>query len=235
MGHRDASSFVYPATWLVQSVQEKGLLRTLKIAYNVFVDLGFDWRHGTETTRWVAVESFDTPSRNKTHAVHYQASKVRPLKQLLHRLELPTDGAFIDLGCGKGRVLLLASQAGFKRVGGVEFCSRLCTQARSNVVLFRRRFPKAAPIEVVETDAASHQFRGDETVFYLYNPFHEVVLAQTLRNLARSLREFPRQIWVIYNTPVHHDTILQSGYFGRHERLEIGGTEFRVYSDFQGV
>lgn len=223
---------MHPANWLVHSLQEKGLLRTLKIVYNVVADFGFDWKHGTETTRWVKVDSFETPSDNKAHAVHYQASRARPLLQLLQRLQLPKNGAFVDLGCGKGRVLLLAADHGFKRVVGVDFCSQLCRQARKNAALFQRKHPGVSAIEVVESDAADHEFSGDETVFFLYNPFNAVVLARTLTNIAQSVRKNPRAIWLIYNTPLHHETIVQDGQFGCHEHFEIGGTEFRVYSDF---
>ena len=46
---------------------------------------------------------------------------------------------FLDLGAGKGRMLLAASRYPFRRVIGVELSDRLAAIARSNVAAFRLR------------------------------------------------------------------------------------------------
>jgi hypothetical protein len=91
------------------------------------------------------------------------------------------------------------------------------------------------PIEIIESDVTHFLFRGDETVFFLYNPFTPVVLAQTLQNIAFYVSAVPRAIWLIYNTPLHHHTICEDGRFERSELLEIDGTDFRVYSQFKAA
>jgi SAM-dependent methyltransferase len=221
-----------PGNWLVQSLRDRGPVRTLKVAVNVLADLSFDWKHGTDTMKWVDVDLFETASQNKSRAVRYQATKVRPLAKLLGELRLPTTGSFVDLGCGKGRVLLIASQLGYRRVVGVEFCAHLCRQARENVDRFRARHPNCSPIDVIESDVALYRFAGDESFLFMYNPFDEVVLKQMMDNIRNSVRRMPREIWLIYNTPIQHETIQRKGDFGRCEQYEIGGTTFHVYSQF---
>jgi hypothetical protein len=49
---------------------------------------------------------------------------------------------FIDMGSGKGRMLLLAAEPPFRRIIGVEFASDLDALARSNVKTYRN--PKAS-------------------------------------------------------------------------------------------
>jgi SAM-dependent methyltransferase len=122
--------------WLFRSLQKRGLLRTIKVACSVAADFSFDWRHRTETMRWAPAHAFETFSHNKVYATNYQATTVRPLVRLLRKLQLPTQGTFVDLGCGKGRVLMIASEFGFRRVVGVEFCAELCRQARANASCF---------------------------------------------------------------------------------------------------
>lgn len=221
-----------PGNWLVQSLRDRGPVLTLKVAVSALADLSFDWKHGTDTMKWVEVDSFETASQNKPRAVCYQATKVRPLAKLLGKLQLPTTGSFVDLGCGKGRVLLIASQLGFRRVIGIEFCTRLCRQARENVHRFRARHPNCSVIDVIESDVALYEFAGDESVLFIYNPFDEVVMKQMMDNIRNSVRRMPRDIWLIYNTPIQHETIQREGDFGRCEHYEIGGTTFHVYSQF---
>lgn len=221
-----------PGNWFLQSLRDRGAVQTLKVAVNVLADLSFDWKHGTDTMKWVDVDLFETPSKNKSRAVRYQATKVRPLAKLLGELQLPTTGSFVDLGCGKGRVLLIASQLGYRRVVGVEFCALLCRRARANVDRFRAQHPNCSPIDVIESDVALYRFAEDESVLFMYNPFDEVVMKQMMDNIRNSVRRMPREIWLIYNTPIQHETIQREGHFGRCEQYEIGGTTFHVYSRF---
>lgn len=38
--------------WALNTMREKGLVRTAKVATSVVSDLAFDWRCGTDTTRF---------------------------------------------------------------------------------------------------------------------------------------------------------------------------------------
>jgi SAM-dependent methyltransferase len=219
-----------PFVWARDSIRRRGLIRTSQIASSTAGDFLFDLRYGTDTRRWVEAEELDTDSENKAHAAHYQATKARPFLKLLRRLELPPGSVFVDFGSGKGRVLLLAAHHGFRRVVGVEFSPRLCALARRNVTAFSTVGVLLSPIDVVEADVTAFEISSDLNIFYFYNPFNAPVLSKVLDNMRRSVKAAPRKLWLIYNTPKHHELIHQSGLFGSCSRHEIGGTEFKVYT-----
>ena len=219
--------------WAVQSTREKGVVSTIKIACNVVMDLRFDWKYGTDTMRWVHQDALDTGSDNQSHSAPYRATKVRPLLQLLDRLDLPRESTFVDIGSGKGRVLLIASQFGFRKVVGIEFSGELCAIARRNVEAFSRKAKQLSSIEVIEIDAAKYRFDADDRVFFMYNPFDAFIVSKVLDNIRNSLEENPRPIWLIYNTPKNHDVIKRSGVFQSDSFYEIGGNRFRVYTNEQ--
>ena len=214
---------------LIESLRQKGLLETLKSAARILADYRFDWKYGTDTMRRVDVDSFDTDSGYRAHATPYQASKARPLMKLFHELRLPKDGILVDLGCGKGRVLFVAAQLGFKKVVGIEFCAQLCRNARKNAELFLKKYPSSSAIEVIEADVSRYEFNGDENIFFLYNPFDSVVLADVLERINTSAVKTPRDMWMIYNNPVLHDIVLQNQLFVEYNRYEIEGEIFHVY------
>jgi tRNA1(Val) A37 N6-methylase TrmN6 len=157
----------HPIRRLSESLRRHGVLETLKSAARIIADYRFDLKYGTDTMQQVEVDSLDTNSGNKAHARRYQASKARPLLKLFRTLALPADKVFVDMGCGKGRVLLLASQFGFRRVVGLEFSALLCRKAEMNIAQFSRRNARSTVIEVVETDIALYEFKEDENVFFL--------------------------------------------------------------------
>jgi SAM-dependent methyltransferase len=193
------------------------------------MDLRFDWRYGTDTMRWVNRNELDTRSANQSHSAPYRATKVGPLLDLLNKLQLPRTSTFVDIGSGKGRVLLIASQYGFRKVVGIEFSGELCATARKNVELFFRKATRHSPIEVIEADATEYKFQGEDQVFFMYNPFDGFILAKVIENLRRSLEANPRRVWLIYNTPLHHEVIKSAAIFKSDSFYEIGGNHFRVY------
>jgi SAM-dependent methyltransferase len=197
------------------------------------MDLGFDWKYGTDTMRWVDRSALETRSDNRSHSAPYRATKVRPLLQLLSKLHLPRNCNFVDIGSGKGRVLLIASRYGFRRVVGIEFSGELCAIARRNAELFFRKTKPLSSIEVVEADATRYSFEAADRVLFMYNPFDGVIMAKVVDNIRRSLEENPRRIWLIYNTPLHHDVIKRAALFQMDSFCEIGGNHFRVYSNYE--
>jgi SAM-dependent methyltransferase len=218
-----------PIEWALTSIHKRGLLKTFEIAMSTLVDIEFDLYYGTDTTRRVDMDSLEFESENKVHAVLYQATKTRPLRKLMRRLNVPKNGTFVDLGSGKGRTLLVAMQLGFEKIIGVEFSPELCAVARKNIEIFSSH--SHSRVEIVESDVSKYQFDPHSNVFFMYNPFDKVVMDRMIENLRNSLLQSPRQIWLIYNTPLCAELLDNAGLFFSHQDFEIGGTKFRVYNN----
>ena len=142
--------------------------------------------------------------------VGYAPTPLNHLQNLLLQLPIgdPSDFAFVDLGCGKGRTLFVAAQHGFRPVIGVELNPRLAEIARSNV----RAFAEAAPsqqcaVGVFCGDAVTYEFPPTPTVVFLFNPFGADTLRGVLANLERSLARVPRRVLVAYFNAVHRGVL----------------------------
>jgi len=118
-----------------------------------FGDLDYDWEHSVDTTRsnvgfgtqflagvmarpyfatepWLFQQIMDALARSiQQSAVSIQSSASSEPKAC-DRLR---DFTFVDLGSGKGRVLLMASHYPFKRIIGVEFIPELHQVAQENI------------------------------------------------------------------------------------------------------
>ena len=152
------------------------------------------------------------------------------MRSLLRKLDLPKNGAFVDLGSGKGRVLLIATQFGFTRIIGVEFSRELCEVARANVTTFARKTQVTPGIQIVESDVANYLIEPEYNVLFMYNPFDAVVMAKFLVNLRTSLTQFPRKLWLIYHYPLHQEAIIKSELFRACQEFDLGGEVFKVYN-----
>ncbi|HYE49999.1 MAG TPA: class I SAM-dependent methyltransferase [Azospirillaceae bacterium] len=215
--------------WLGRNLRRKGVLGVGDFALSLATDWWFDLRNGTSTAGRIPTSSIRTDSANLRHSVHYQATKTRPFVKLMRRLDLPRRGVFVDVGCGKGKVLLIADAMGFSKVVGIEFSPDLCAVARDNVARVARRRGLRSEIQVVECDVVDYPIGEEETVYYIYNAFDDVVLAAFLANLAASLARAPRKVWLIYHIPVHKAVAERADGLRLTGEYLVGGTEFAVF------
>lgn len=216
----------------LRSIRKSGLRATLEVAVASVLDLTFDWRYGTETRRVVWNTDFEAGLENRDHAFSYQATKAKPFLDLMLRLPLPPRSTFVDVGSGKGKVLLLASQLPtMARVVGLELSPLLCEQARRNVRIFEKSGKLRAPILVIAADASSRVPEASENVFFLYNPFDGTVLSAFLLRLRESLAASPRQVWILYSVPVHAAVLDASDLVFRIGSHALGGNQVHVYSN----
>jgi hypothetical protein len=51
----------------------------------------------------------------------------------------------------------------------------------------------------------------DAKVFHFYNPFLNETLRRTVAELARSLRESPREAWIVFGSPWQMSRLLTAG------------------------
>jgi SAM-dependent methyltransferase len=114
---------------------------------------------------------------------------------------------FIDLGCGKGRALLIASRLCFKQIIGVEFAHELVQIAKAN--LAKMHIYNAT---VIHTDAAEFSFPEGDLVVYLFNPFTEQVMLKVVANLRNCQA---KKLYVIYTNPVCAEVFDSSGFLSR--------------------
>ena len=177
----------------LSQVKKIGLKRLILSGYSFFYDRYYDAKYGYDTCSWVPVEKLDVEDSQKEHAVIYQATRVIPLRRLFKKLNIPKDHSFIDIGSGKGRVLLIAAEYGFEEVKGIEFSSNLTAIANKNISKYRTQYKSNTFFDVINIDAAHYKFNNIEDVFFLYNPFDEVILEKVLDNICKSLKEHKKQ------------------------------------------
>jgi SAM-dependent methyltransferase len=93
------------------------------------------------------------------------------------------DYTFVDIGCGKGRMLLIASELPFRQVIGVELNGELASIAAKNAEVWRETHLATAPIHVIHQDATKIARPAGNCLFFLYNPFGPEVLRKLLAHL----------------------------------------------------
>jgi hypothetical protein len=190
-------------------------------------DAEYDWEHRVNTTS--AAVGWRDRLLGIFHSP-YQPTDSALFREMLEALRQQADDfhnfVFIDLGSGKGRTLLMASDYPFRRIVGVELLPALHQIAQENLSKYRSEKQKCFALESVCANAVEFAFPVEPTVLYLFHPLPESGLIRVIDNLERSLQAHPRAMYVLYhNPPVEH--VLNQ----RAALKKIGGThQYAIYS-----
>jgi len=133
----------------------------------------------------------------------YHPSHPKFVRSLLGSLKIDySQYTFVDLGSGKGRVLLIACEYPFRRIIGVEFAKQLHDIAQRNIASYRGS-RECADITSVWLDVAEFTIPIEPIIFFMFNPFRPPVMREVIGNIVGSLQKYPRPCLLIYDTPYH--------------------------------
>jgi SAM-dependent methyltransferase len=189
----------------------------------------FDLLHGIDTGGHIQGANLSAVSLSGLYNTEYGSISPAVLMQALSGLAIPyEDFSFIDIGCGKGRALLVAAQFPFRHLLGVEIAGELCDIARANVAT---NLNWAARISIVNEDATKIAYPDGPLLLFLYNPFFAPVFRRFLKNLERQLRRSPRPTYLLYALNPRFVKVLNSFPFLK----ELSDTGYSLSSDDDGT
>src|SRR5262249_30854542 len=149
---------------LKSSLARHGLWGTLtlipkNIAYALdrrrhHTDSAFDLRFGTDTSESLGLGGLTIASSNIGASNQYQAIYRRRFEEIMSSIAIAHQHfVFIDVGSGKGKALLLASEFPFKRIIGVEFARELHETDVRNIEIYRSATQRCHDVSSICVDA----------------------------------------------------------------------------------
>ena len=122
------------------------------------------------------------------------------------------DYTLVDIGCGKGRVLMLASEFAFREIVGVELNPRLARVARKNLRKFGRKGRIAIPglknetwgtrrVRIMEGDALAVPVPDGPVALFYFNSFEREMAEMWLARLGEVAHGRSHSLDLIYIHP----------------------------------
>jgi SAM-dependent methyltransferase len=205
-------SVVLSQTWLTPVFKTLGRARCR----------AWDLVHGVDTCGEIPLLDLDFESKHKTPGLEYQSHHPKIIRAGLMSLKIRhQDYSFVDFGCGKGRVLLVASEFPFRKITGIEFAPQLAETAKRNLRTYRARNQKCFEMEAITADATEYELAHEPQVLYFYSPFARSVMDQIVHNIEDSLQKSPRDLLVLFSGVLG----MRDSAFGsrpQYERLQRG-------------
>ncbi|MCF8258686.1 MAG: class I SAM-dependent methyltransferase [Flavobacteriales bacterium] len=209
--------------YLFYTLKNRGLVRTCAMGYR-------EWRKerelGIRTFGMTKAETCPTCCGEQAGGHLYQPSSWVLFKQAMAALPFSVKGkVMLDVGSGKGRAMVLAAEAGFAKVIGIEYASGLVDVAHVNIERVRPRFPDTV-FELHDGDAIAFALPKDVDVAYLFNPFDAEALGRWMTTM---MPQICRPLHIIYMHPVFAH-VLDSFSPALSELHRGDRDEFRIYT-----
>lgn len=176
----------------------------------------FDVAHGLDTSGYSsAAQCASGDEAMASQITCYGGSQPSIVRAVLAKLPFCEQYAFVDLGCGKGRPLAVASEFPFRRIVGIEIAPDLAAIARRNAEIIASRHADRRSIEIEVGDATKATPPGERVVYFMYHAFGEALMARLVENIERELRQGLQHAFFVYYNPVHAGVIDRSPCFER--------------------
>ena len=181
----------------------------------------FDVEHDVDTSGYLSAAECAPDAAMASQIWPYAGSQPSIVRAGIALLPDHAQYAFVDLGCGKGRTLMVASEFSFARLVGVEISPDLAGLARRNAAVIAQRDPRRAPIEVRVGDATAMRPPAERVVYFMYNPFGRPLTETLVDGLERQLANGVQHAFLIYYNPVFGDVLDRSPRLARWQAETI--------------
>ncbi len=149
------------------------------------------------------ITSIQTPDAHDYATISYAG-----INSILRHLAPSCTDVFVDIGCGKGRLVCCAARYLLAGVYGLDISPTLCTIAQRNAKRLRGR---RTPVTIVTADTQKWDY-GNSTILFLFNPFRRETLGRVLARVRDSLQAHPRASRLVYVIPECESTLPAAGW-----------------------
>ena len=189
--------------------EDKGRWVENKVAWRRFrarsprehiINQAFDRRHGTETAEEIPLAQTGVPLEDAARGNGiYRPMWESEFHAALAALDSCFRGfTFVDLGSGKGKVLMLASEYPFARIVGVEYSPGLHAIAQRNVARYRSPTQLCNVLQPVLGDARHYRLPDGPIVCFIFNAFDPGTMQKVMQNIEDDLGSRAVPGYVIY-------------------------------------
>lgn len=167
------------------------------------------------------------------HGSRYSCSTQKEIFPILDHCHIHPSchDAIFDFGCGKGGGMISFLDYGFKRVGGVEYETKIYEIAKENF----NKLDISNEVELLNDDARNIKtLLDDYNWFYFFYPFDKEIFTVVIDNIKDSFIRKKRKIHVIYYTAMEYRFLLETGIFRLTNQFTVDSRQ-RVVGVFETI
>lgn len=177
--------------------KDKGILKKLKNSAVNTANSVIDGFLHVNTTKAMFLSEHD----NKVNYM-YEPFPYLKMWRLFKNFSFSESDGFVDIGCGKGRVLVGAALSGCVNIYGIDISEELLEYAEKNLAECKKKNADLK-YKLLCMDAKDFTFTPDINKVFFYNPFSYRIFLKVMKALKKSVEDNPRDVTIFLAGPEH--------------------------------
>lgn len=120
--------------------------------------------------------------KNGFHA--YEPTPYRVLISIFRSVDINENDVFIDVGCGLGRVLIVALKMGYKNVVGLDIDEKNVDICKNNLIRVTKK-NKEGFYKVINVSSEDFCIKNNYNTFFFFNPFELKHFIKFVRKISK--------------------------------------------------
>jgi hypothetical protein len=197
----------------------------------------FDEEYGTDTSGLVSGGGLFSGHEHDRFSVAYYGMSPSRMRRALARWRETSGTAdvseytFVDIGSGKGRAMMLASELPFREMVGVELNASLHQAAEKNLEMWHESGRALSPMRLVQGDALGLSLPEGRLLIFMYNPFIAPMMRRLLARVEAAAGDRRGEIDLLYVVPQQEDVFAEFPGFELLWSERIGMSEVDAATD----
>lgn len=169
----------------------------------------FDARHGTDTAEEIRLDDTGVSAEDASHGqTIYRPVWESEFHAALAILKISFEGfTFVDIGSGKGKMLMLAAEYPFARIVGVEYSPGLNAIAQRNLAIFHSATQRCSALEAILGNALEWDLPKGAVVCLVFNALDAETMRAFVKHVEGDLFSRAEPAYLIYCNLRHVEEI----------------------------
>lgn len=145
--------------------------------------------------------SRDTKNADK-NLYNYLPTTYAFFEELFTKYPFNLDDYFVDIGCGKGRSLMMASLFGCKHLCGVEINTKVYETLINNFFSWKRHnFMENVSVDLINKSFFDVEIREEWNKFFMFKPFNIDVFKKVMLSIYETKRYCDKMVYIYLYHP----------------------------------
>lgn len=204
--------------WVRRRLVNRMVRKEIELAWDEFakrlpsealINQAFDERHGTHTAEEVRLEETGVSAEDASHGqTIYRPVWESEFHSALATLKIDFEGfAFIDVGSGKGKVLMMAAEYPFSQIVGIEYSPGLNDIAQRNLAKFRSPTQRCLALEAILGNALEWDLPRGPVICLVFNALDPQTMRAFVRRIEGDLVSRAEPAYLLYCNLRHVEEI----------------------------
>ena len=137
-----------------------------------------------------------------TNLYNYLPTTYALFEELFTKYPFNYSDYFVDIGCGKGRALMMAALFGCRHIIGIEINDNIYSELMKNYLVWKKyQFMNGVETTLINKSCLDVEIKNEWNKFFMFKPFNNDVFREVILNIYNAKRKSDKTMYIYLYHP----------------------------------